>query len=158
MCVQTENLQDLCRVDINIDCQPAAASDIYNTQRRQAGLDGQGFGLAHSSSQASYVTSPGMSQGFSLSQNSCQTTFNVEAESSEDMDTADTVSSSNAVPWGIQPFAGIGKRPLVSPASSPVKRKPKVVVQQISTAYVRIMHVPCSNVVQPSMVDHCKLS
>ena len=73
-------------------------------------------------SQGSYQ---GLSQAFSLSQDSCQTAVSIEAESSEDMDTADTISS-NAQPWGIQPFAGIGKRPLVSPASSPVKQKPKV--------------------------------
>lgn len=121
--------QLLHRVDINVDCQPAAASDVYNMQRNQAGLDGQGFGLSQSSSTTGYASSPGthhgFSQGFSSSQSSCQTTVSIEAESSEDMDTADTVSS-NAGPWGIQPFAGIGKRPLVSPASSPVKQKPRV--------------------------------
>lgn len=97
-------------------------------QRNQGGLDCQGFGLSQGSqtgSSLSQGTYQGLSQAFSLSQGSCQTAVSVEAESSEDMDTADTVSS-NAQPWGIQPFAGIGKRPLVSPASSPVKQKPKV--------------------------------
>ena len=119
----------ICRVDINIDGKPAAASDVYNMQLNQGGLDSQGFGLSESSSQNGCDLSLSQSScqngfGFSSSQTSTQTAATIESESSEEMETAST-SNGAIVSWGIEPFAGVGKRPFVSPASSPVKRKPK---------------------------------
>ena len=114
-------------MDINIDCKPAAASDVYNMQLNQGGLDSEGFGLSQGSSQNGVGLSLSQSScqtGFSSSQTSSQTAATIESESSEEMETAST-SNGNVVSWGIEPFAGVGKRPFVSPASSPVKRKPK---------------------------------
>ena len=94
------------RVDINLDSFPAAASDVYNLQETAGGLDSQGFGLS--------------------SQSSTDTTFAPQSFSTESDDSESPMPSNSQVNWGCQPFAGVGKRPLVSPASSPVKQKPRI--------------------------------
>ena len=96
-----------CRVDIVVDSIPAAASDVYNLQDNTGGLDSQGFGLS--------------------SQSSADTTFQPAADVSDSPGTGSTLPFQQQVNWGCQPFAGVGKRPLVvSPGSSPVKQKPRV--------------------------------
>ncbi len=96
----------LCRVDINVDGIPAAASDVYNLQESTGGLDSQGFGLS--------------------SQSSTDTAFHPVSNNTDSPDTSSTFAFNSQVNWGCQPFAGVGKRPLVSPGSSPVKQKPRV--------------------------------
>ena len=95
-----------CRVDINLDCFPSAASDVYNLQDTAGGLDAQGFGLS--------------------SQSSTDTAFNPSLIKEDSQDSDSPTPSNTQVNWGCQPFAGVGKRPLVSPASSPVKQKPRL--------------------------------
>lgn len=95
-----------CRVDIVVDSIPAAASDVYNLQDNTGGLDSQGFGLS--------------------SQSSTDTTFQPAANVTDSPDTETALPFNQQVNWGCQPFAGVGKRPLVSPGSSPVKQKPRV--------------------------------
>ncbi len=89
-----------------MDCIPAAASDVYNLQESTGGLDSQGFGLS--------------------SQSSTDTVFNPVPSITDSPDTSSAVAYNTQVSWGCQPFAGVGKRPLVSPGSSPVKQKPRV--------------------------------
>lgn len=96
----------LCRVDINVDGIPAAASDVYNLQESTGGLDSQGFGLS--------------------SQSSTETAFHPVSNNTDSPDSNSTLAFNSQVNWGCQPFAGVGKRPLVSPGSSPVKQKPRV--------------------------------
>ena len=95
-----------CRVDIVVDSIPAAASDVYNLQDNTGGLDSQGFGLS--------------------SQSSAETTFQPAADVADSPGTGSALPFNQQVNWGCQPFAGVGKRPLVSPGSSPVKQKPRV--------------------------------
>ncbi|KAL3150714.1 hypothetical protein ABBQ32_000501 [Trebouxia sp. C0010 RCD-2024] len=93
-------------VDIVVDSIPAAASDVYNLQDSTGGLDSQGFGLS--------------------SQSSTDTTFQPAPEVADSPGAGSVYPSNQQVNWGCQPFAGVGKRPLVSPGSSPVKQKPRV--------------------------------
>ena len=94
------------RVDINLDCMPPAASDIYNLQESTGGLDSQGFGLS--------------------SQNSTDTAVNTLSNDIDSPEASSALVYNSQLKWGCQPFAGVGKRPLVSPGSSPVKQKPRV--------------------------------
>lgn len=89
-----------------VDSIPAAASDVYNLQDNTGGLDSQGFGLS--------------------SQSSTDTTFQPAADVTDSPGTEQALPFNQQVNWGCQPFAGVGKRPLVSPGSSPVKQKPRV--------------------------------
>ena len=89
-----------------MDGIPAAASDVYNLQASTGGLDSQGFGLS--------------------SQSSTDTAFHTVVNNTDSPDTSSTFAFNSQVNWGCQPFAGVGKRPLVSPGSSPVKQKPRV--------------------------------
>lgn len=98
-------------VDINVDCIPAVASDAYNLQDSIGGLDSQGFGLS--------------------SQSSADTVFQPASEIADSPDTGSAFPFNQQVSWGCQPFAGVGKRPLVSPGSSPVKQKPQVQISQL---------------------------
>ncbi|DBA91725.1 hypothetical protein WJX77_001180 [Trebouxia sp. C0004] len=93
-------------VDINVDGIPAAASDVYNLQESTGGLDSQGFGLS--------------------SQSSTDTAFHPITNNTDSPDSSSTFAFNSQVNWGCQPFAGVGKRPLVSPGSSPIKQKPRV--------------------------------
>lgn len=103
----------ICRVDIVVDSIPAAASDIYNLQDSTGGLDLQGFGLS--------------------SQSSTDTTFQLAPDVADSPGTGSAYPFNQQVNWGCQPFAGVGKRPLVSPGSSPVKQKPRVGHDSFST-------------------------
>lgn len=89
-----------------MDSIPAAESDVYNLQDSTGGLDSQGFGLS--------------------SQSSADTTYQPAADVADSPGTGSTFPFNQQVNWGCQPFAGVGKRPLVSPGSSPVKQKPRV--------------------------------
>ena len=104
-CAQPEEFWT-CRVDIVVDSIPAAASDVYNLQDNTGGLDCQGFGLS--------------------SQSSADTVFQPAAGVADSPGTESMLPFHQQVNWGCQPFAGVGKRPLVSPGSSPVKQKPRV--------------------------------
>ena len=108
-----------CRVDINMDCTPAAASDIYNMQDCTGGLDSQGFGLS--------------------SQSSTDTAFQPVSDAADSPGTGSAFPFNQQVSWGCQPFAGVGKRPLVSPGSSPVKQKPRVCTSSVCCPTCHLM-------------------
>ena len=108
-----------------MDCIPAAASDVYNLQDNTGGLDSQGFGL-------------------SCSQSSTDTTFNPIPTHTDSPGTSSGIAYNSQVNWGCQPFAGVGKRPLVSPESSPVKQKLRVGDDLLSSLHIVVWCCDCS--------------
>ena len=106
-----------------MDGIPAAASDVYNLQESTGGLDSQGFGLS--------------------SQSSTDTAFPAVSNNTDSPDSDSTFAFNSQVNWGCQPFAGVGKRPLVSPGSSPVKQKPRVRYQSPAECCMEA-HLGCS--------------